>query len=744
MSSSVHPTTLDSSRIAPHAAALAVAVAHGFVAPAAVAAAATGAAGAPSDVPVELAKVTVAETKTAPISSPKFTQPLVDTPQTIAVIPQEVFNQQGGATLTDVLRNTPGITFLAGEGGNASSADGDAFFLRGFDASNSIFIDGVRDTGQYSRDVFNLEQVEIAKGAAGSDTGRGVASGYVNLSTKSPRLESFAAGSLSYGSGERKRATLDINQPLASGSIKGVALRVNALWQEGGVAGRNTVEENRWSLAPSLALGLGTPTRVQLAYQHSKNDDIPDYGLPRGAMPGAAGAGSFSPVPPAVSQKTFYGTVHDFEDVESRAFTGRLEHDFNATTRIVNQTRVSDTERQVILTAPTSYTAATGLVTRSRQGNQRENKTISNLTTFIAQLQSGNVRHAISAGAEYLYEKQFSPSFASVTLPVGTPLTNPDITSAVPAPALSGASNWGGIETIAFYLFDTARLSERWLLSGGLRWETYEANYRSIATTAVATRLNIEDSLLSGKVGLTFKPSAAGSLYVSYGNSLRPPGTNFTASNTGTSADNLSLDPQEAHNFELGVKWDFFRGRLATTAALFRTENTKVATTDAVSGAVVQQNDQIVEGVELGISGKITDQWLIFGGVSLLDPKYSAPATSANATTDGARLQWTPRVSGNLWTTYRLPIGLTFGGGAQYMGKTARQTTNTPAAAMPDTPSYWLVNALVSYPVSKHVTVRFNANNVFDKFYLQSLNNNANRYNPGTPRSYVISADLRF
>jgi catecholate siderophore receptor len=123
--------------------------------------------------PTALDAVVVEDTKTKPISSPKFTAPLRDTPQTVVVIQSEVYLQQGAASLSDVLRNTSGITFAAGEGGNANATSGDSFYMRGFDTTNNIFVDGVRDVGAYSRDVYNIEQVEVAKGPAGTDIGRG-------------------------------------------------------------------------------------------------------------------------------------------------------------------------------------------------------------------------------------------------------------------------------------------------------------------------------------------------------------------------------------------------------------------------------------------------------------------------------------------------------------------------------------------------------------------------------------------
>ncbi len=145
-------------------------------------------------------------------SSPNYAQPLIEVPQTIEVIPREVMEAQGVTTLSEALRNVPGISLQAGEGGGASNTSGDMFNLRGFSANNSLFVDGVRDDGLMSRDVFNLEQIEVFMGPTGSDVGRGNAAGYVNMQTKAPHAESAYAVSYGYGSGDLNRTTVDLNQ----------------------------------------------------------------------------------------------------------------------------------------------------------------------------------------------------------------------------------------------------------------------------------------------------------------------------------------------------------------------------------------------------------------------------------------------------------------------------------------------------------------------------------------------------
>jgi catecholate siderophore receptor len=203
-----------------------------------------------------------ADFKAEKVSSDKFTQPLVDTPQTIVVVKKELFQQQAATSLSEALRNTPGITMLLGENGN--TATGDSIFMRGFDTQGSIFVDGIRDLGSISRDTFNTDQVEIAKGPAGVDNGRGAASGYINLSSKKANLEDAISGNVTLGTSNYKRSTLDVNKSLSETT----AVRVNLLAQDAGVDGRDEVESNNWGIATSLGLGLGTGTRTFINFYH--------------------------------------------------------------------------------------------------------------------------------------------------------------------------------------------------------------------------------------------------------------------------------------------------------------------------------------------------------------------------------------------------------------------------------------------------------------------------------------------
>ncbi len=685
------------------------------------------------------------------VSSPKYTAELVDVPQTVVVIPKSVFREQAAVTLSDVLRNTPGITLLAGEGGGASNTAGDSFFMRGFDATNSLFIDGVRDQGAYSRDVFNLDQVEVAKGPAGSYTGRGNASGSVNLVTKTPFQEPLRAMGITYGTNDHVRSTLDFNQPLPEDFLGGSAVRLNVMWQDGGVAGRDEVEQDGWGIAPSFALGLGTDTRLAVAAQFLRQENTPDYGLPSVALPGLV---QTTPPVGRVDQNNFYGSADvDFDDVDSDAYTVRVEHDFAPGVTLRNFSRYSDNHRLAVVTAiqnPAAFNPATGEVTRARQINERINRNFTNQTNLNFEFRTGSLSHTMSTGVEYAKEKQISPGRTGAGTAPLADLYHPNPHDPITgfAPARTGAFIEGETTTVAAYGFDTIELNRQWQLSAGARVERYDTDFLSVAIPGSGTadiKLNTSDTLTSWNSGLVFKPVDSGSIYVSAATTQTPPGgLNFTLSPTTTNANNPALEPQKSTNYELGTKWELFDNRLTTTAAIFHTINTNVVTTETIGGVVIAasfDSEQQVDGLELQVSGLITDKWQVFAGYAYLDSEFKRSVTSNQ---QDATLQWTPKNSGNVWTTYLLPFGFQVGAGVRYMDTVARSSLTVPNGVAGELPDFWVYSATAAWQMNEKVTFRLNVNNVTDEVYAISLNNNGGRYNPGAERSYLLSADFAF
>lgn len=721
---------------------------------------------AEDDKPTAVSSVTV----TGKAIEGKRTAPLLDTPQTISVIPQQIIEAQGARNLTDVLRNTPGISFNAGE--NGFSTSGNNFSMRGFDASGSIFIDGSRDSGSYARDVFNVERVEVVKGPA-ADNGRGGPGGYVNIVTKTPQSQNAISGSVSFGFDEydseaRKRATADVNHVIN----ESLTVRINAVVEDSGIAGREIVEKKTWGVAPSIAFSPTADTRVVLAYEHLDQSDLPDWGVPGASIKDTL---AYSPATAGAPRDAFYGLRSDFDETKSDSLLLRFEGRFWDGVRISNQTRWAKVDRDAQFTVPTAFAAGTGLVSTQTQFYRRENETLTNLTNLTTQFSAGGFRHSLSAGIELTREESDSDRIGTVNRPA-TNIFNPDPDRAGRSALAATERATVKVDTVAAYVYDTIELSPQWELTGGVRVESYEARIRSLtaagAPTGALGDFDLSDTTWGGKIGLVYKPVANGSVYISAGTAALPPGSYLSNPDISRTGDNAfpgfvaGAKPIRSDNYEIGVKWDFLAGRLSTTAAVFHTVKSDVPITGRDVGDIADSlkgyGEQVVQGLEIGISGQITQDWTVFGGVAWIDSerKHSAYLDEVRRRanlgdygtylrTDGDSLAFTPDVTANLWTTYRLPFGLTVGGGLQYVGSSYLGRPDDANRIIPNgmfgkLPSYTLVNAYASYAVTENVDLRLNIDNLTDEKHAVSTNWNGTRASLGTPRAFLLTAAFRF
>ncbi|MCX7059840.1 MAG: catecholate siderophore receptor Fiu [Gammaproteobacteria bacterium] len=710
------------------------------------------------------------------VASPKFTQPLVDTPQTISVLKKELLIQQGALSLSDALRQTPGITFQQGENGNSTS--GDAVFLRGFDTQGSIFLDNIRDISPAVRDLFNIEQVEIVKGPAGADNGRGVAAGYINLVSKTPFADDLATGSFSYGTRDRRRATADINRRIGDT----VAVRLNVVGQDGGVAGRDVVERQQWGLAPSISFGLGTPTRVTLFTQHLFQDNIPDGGVTALGVSGYRSANANAASAAAAPISNFYGLDADFEDIDLNVYSLRLEHDLAPGYTVSNLSRYSRTTQDRVLTAPlnaptTNGDPSTWTVARSRQGSYRDNDLLTNQTNLRGVFRTGVLKHEFSSGIEFIHEAQYTPTYAvTVTTPAQaqTPANvyNPNPSDPAVTVTPNGAFSDGDTTTAAAYFFDTAKFGahDQFQLNAGVRIERYRTEtdllvYSTATTfpnlavgTPVTARPVNKDTLLSYKVGGVYKPLDNGSLYAAYGTSQRPPGgDNFTLSaNTVANINGPTLEPSEADSVEVGSKWDLLDGRFAANAALFRTVSRNDLARQ-VDDSIVQYGKRRVQGVELGLVGNLTANWQLSAGYTHQNTKVAEGviATDGTSTQSGAPINFSPKDSVTVWSSYKLPVALgaylngplTLGGGVRYLSSQSRTVNNNPdsiTTGIVTVDDYVVVDAVAGYDFTPKVGLQANVYNLLDERYVASVNNSGQRYSPGIPRSYLLTLNVRY
>ena len=718
----------------------------------------------PTDMPEVVIEATGSVYNPSRLQSPKYTEPLRDIPQTITVIPKALIEDRGAFSLRDVLKNTPGISMQAGEGGAAS---GDNLSIRGFSARSDIYLDGVRDYASYNRDPFNTEQVEVTKGPSSSTVGRGSTGGSINTVSKMANLTNAISTTVSAGTSNLYRSTMDVNEKLS----EHMAFRLNGMYHTADTAGRNDVSQERYGIGASLGTGLGTDTRFMLNYQRLEESNVPDFGLPwvpsNGTFVGAGAglAGYQNQAPPGVSFNTFYGLPGvDYEKIQTDHFTAIFEHDFTKNVRLRNTTRYSRSHRDNVSTSPrlrdidpaagNQYSTA---LNRQLQRRQQLTEMFGNQTNLVADVTTGAIKHAIVTGMEFYLEHQQNANAVGVSSV--TDLYNTGVNVAPTAPFTVqdlANSTYPGLPapteaylyTCSAYVFDTMKIGKHWEVNAGLR---YDHMYATVSLPGNAPGYANADDLFSYKAALIYKPVKQGSIYFGYGTSFNP--TIDGASNAGlslststTNNTSAGLNPEHTSSYELGTKWDVLEDRLSITGALFRSEKTNARTTDS-TGITTVGGDQQVQGIEFSATGNITKKWQVFAGYAAMQSKTKA---SSNAPDVGQALSNAPNQTFNLWTTYNILEKMQIGFGAQYMGVRASSNGATSATSGGVTttsgiryaPCYWTMDAMLSYKVTEKFTLRLNVYNLANERYIGSIG--GGQFVPGAGRSAALTASIKF
>ncbi|MPS95255.1 TonB-dependent siderophore receptor [Comamonas sp.] len=690
----------------------------------------------------------------------KFTAPLLDTPKTVQVINEEIIKQTGATSLQDALRSTPGITFGNGEGGNPS---GDQPFIRGMDAQSSTFVDGLRDIAAGTREVFNVEAVEVIKGADSAYAGRGGAGGSINITTKKARNENFISGDVGLGTDNYLRGTLDINRKINDTT----AFRLNAMGHSADVPGRNGPDNKRWGIAPTVTFGMGTPTEVTLSWQHLQTNNTPDGGVPylysNTAMAGLRGGSTVRPTY-GNSRDNWYGLNNrDYEKEKSDLFTASVTHKFTDTNKIRNSLRYSRTKQDYIWTQPddSKGNVINGYVWRRGNARLSETTTLQNVTEFTGKEQTGSIGHSYAFGLELSKEKadvrsaaiqNTATSCTSVVDPWCTTLSNPSGADAAwnYAWALPAQSTINKIDTIAVYGFDTLKLNEQWLVNAGLRVDHYKLNASGPAggrgTSAYpAYDLSRSDTLFNYQLGLVYKPAANGSIYANIGTSSRPGGStlgNGSEDLTTTTAALADLKPEKTKSIELGTKWDLLDKKLGLTAAIFRNEVTNVRITDA-TGTYMGGNKE-VNGLELGFTGQILSNLSVFGGYTYMDSEQKNMGIGSVA--NGRPFVNTPKHSFSLWTSYKPMPKLTLGLGiyAQSSVNAAYAVSTVDGGIVTKGASgYARYDAMMAYQIDKNLSFQLNVYNLGNKAYYTGVRS-PHYANLGAGRSAVASLKFTY
>ena len=737
-------------------------------------------------------------------ASGKFPEPILNTPKTITVLSKEVLADENATSLKQAVLNTAGVTLGTGEGGNAF---GDRFFVRGFDTRNDVFIDGVRDSGVSVRENFFTEQIEILRGPGSSFAGRGTTGGAINIVTKQASTEkSFYNMDETVSTDPGERITLDVNQVIDPT----LAIRAGGVFQDSDVAGRSYTTDDRGGGFVALKYTPTDAVKVTADYVHTDLHGLPDFGVPYyrpGSTTGSATAsGPFpttagGPFPSFAGSPSnaFYGFLNrDFFEVHQDMATVNAEVKVTPDLTLSDKVRASRSLLAYIGTIPenpiTVGPPSTWTLTANTLSRYQVTDVVANQSEATYKFDTGNWHHTALAGVEVsreissidTYTGMTSEGSIGATSTSGAPTTvspfSPQFLNATfTTPTLTGMPTQIAIDTTSGYLLDSANYRDLVILNGGIRFDDYNLKTSGWGTVGTGpTKATLwgnqaaEFGMPNFNLGLTLKPLPITSVYAAYATSSDPVGSEFdgTSANYGGVAPVVAggatqiFGPMKNTAIEIGNKWELFDRHLLVTGALFQTdvENAResvnmTATTGSLgactynaklggnqpcisAGAAYQ-----IRGVDLEVTGKITDKWSVFGGLVLMQSEVTkslvAPANTVLYSTNvGLPLANVAHQSFSLLSKYQIDDRWEVGGQAIYRSKIYGGTL-LAANEGTQLPSFWRFDAFAEAKIDKHWTAKLFINNIFNKLYYTALYQSATPFTleaPGRVAALQISA----
>ncbi|MFV3350456.1 TonB-dependent receptor [Aeromonas veronii] len=626
-------------------------------------------------------------------------------PQTIDSVKVSELTAFGQPTLSEALSGIPGV-----------NASGDTRFdgvnIRGFSASNDFYLDGFRDDMQYTRDLGNIERVEVLKGPAAVLYGRGSTGGIVNRVSKKPQKGQESSVTARVGSFDSQRLAADLNGEAS----EQVQLRLN-MAQEDKDSFRNGVKSKRTLLAPSANWEISDNLNWLVQYERNEHDRTPDRGIP-----GVNGR------PADVPREYVYSdTSRDFIDDVAQSTRSRLSWDINDQWQLRQQLGYSTLDSQFDNTYVTSVKG--DKVTRSRWQQDLKAKNLISNTEAEGLFQTGPVEHRLLVGFEQNWQERTPKLYQNATaIPSGN-LYDPGS-----LPTYNGAMKLSSdakhkVRGNGLYLQDQLSLGD-WHLVGGLRRDDFTVTSRRYD-------LNKEESVsvnsLSPRLGLVWNPLEDHAFYTSYSKTFTPVGGELIGITPGDK--NNRLEPQHTRLYEGGVKSDWLNGKLATTLSLYRLEMYNKRTKDPLDPTkVILTGLQRTEGVELSARAELTDEIYLRGGFAIQD----AEQVKADADLQGKRPMNVSRQNGQFYLGYKSGEQGWFGEtGVTAVGDRFADNANTTTL-----PGYARFDARAGYRWQQW-EAELSAENLTDHEYFVSATS-ANQIMPGTPRQLSLTGTYRF
>ncbi|MEH2462216.1 TonB-dependent siderophore receptor [Nostoc sp.] len=623
--------------------------------------------------------------------------PIRDIPSSIQVIPRQVLEDQKITRVRDAVQNVSGVT----PGGYGSqSYVGDSFILRGFDngRSGATFINGFKRYigAGYNEilDVANVEQIEILKGPASVLYGQGELGGIVNITTKQPLSTPYYNFEGTIGNFDFYRPTLDISGPV--NTDKTIRYRLNAAYQNLG-SFVDFVNTESGFVAPVISFDIGKNTSLTLEGQYSNLSKVSFLGLP------ASGTIVDNPLG-KLPRSRFLGDPNLKALDEWIGIGYRLQHKFSDNWSIRNgfTATFNNNDR--------GFTFGFGLRpdnrTFNRFGSLLKTDTQSYFlqTDVLGKIQTGSIKQDLLFGVELGWTsynlKAFRASAGIPAIDIFDPIYQP-IRYDTFRNSESASNNLVGV-----YAQDLISIGDQLKFLLGGRFDFAAASYENSTGSISNDR---EDTAFSPRVGVVYQPVPPVSLYASWSRSFQP------SDASSRNANNETFKPTEGEQFEVGVKSEFFDGRLAATLAAYQITKQNITTADPNDPTLsIQIGEQRSRGIEFDLTGRVLPGLNIIASYSYID----AEITKDNSGNQGNQPDNVPRNSASLWATYEIQQGdfkgLGFGGGVFFVGDRKGDLANTLTV-----PSYVRTDAAIFYR-RDNWRAALNFKNLFDVNYIES------------------------
>ncbi|NUG11522.1 TonB-dependent siderophore receptor [Acinetobacter seifertii] len=649
-------------------------------------------------------------------SATKGLMQLKDVPQIVNVVPNQILREQTVTSMQGALQNVAGLSFSVGDGQR------DQVMIRGFSAITDNYVDGIRDDALYFRDMSNVERVEVLKGPASVLYGRGSAGGLVNKINKKPMDESLREVSLIGSTTGQRRAEVDVNEKVA----ENVKVRLTGAVEDSD-GYRDQAFLKRQAVAPSVQWDISDKTKLLLQADYLHDDRLADQGFPTDPLTGK---------PVKTNPKTFYGALNGKEvgdvDTEISSQTISLDHEFN------DQLKYHGAVRHYNYSLDRQYSVVSHQDSAKNklpadQIQLSQSKRIRNEDGVYVQQElstlfnTGFLKHNTLIGAEY--SKQHKDELVWSKARQITNIFNPELKNWAPLDTnvAAGTNNSNTFENYGVYLQDLMTVTDQLKVLVGLRYDNLSQDRNDKVKSQI---LNRTDNTYSPRIGLVYQPVSNISLYTSYNRSFQPLADSFVLYTN--SAD---LSPTKTENVEVGAKWDV-NDQLNVTLALFEMSQTNIQNQDPANpNQALLAGEQKTKGVELSLTGQLTDQLSVLAGYSYMDGKIEKSTIGFT----GNHSALTPNNTANLWLKYQINDHWYAAVGGR--GESSRFSAPDNKNVLP---GYAVVNAALGYQ-SERYDVNLNLNNLFDRDYFVSGHSGANDSNMmGDPLNAQVALRYRF